>query len=369
MIPFLSFASRNKDIKNEILTVFESFFDSESYVLGRCTSEFEQNYAKFSEAAYCVGVGNGLDALQLALVSLGIGSGDEVIIPSNTYIATVLAVSYVGATPIFVEPNINTFNINPNLIENAITPKTKAILPVHLYGQACEMDKIMIIAQKYKLWVIEDNAQAHLATFQGKKTGSFGDINATSFYPSKNLGAFGEGGAITTNNLNLYNKCKMLRNYGSKERYYNELIGFNKRIDECQAAFLNVSLGYLNKWTEERKRIAAWYDYYLSGIKGITLPIVEKGASHVYHLYVIRTPKREQLQRYLSSKNISTLIHYPIPPHLQLAYKHLGYKKGDFLIAEELADTCLSLPIFLGMEEWQVKHVAHEISTFLKNAN
>ncbi len=260
-----------------------------------------------------------------------------------------MAVSYVGATPVFVEPDIHTYNIDPAKFKAAITSKTKAVIPVHLYGQACEMDTVMAIAKKHNLFVIEDNAQSQGASFNGKLTGSFGNINATSFYPAKNLGALGDAGALTTDAEDLAKKATILRNYGSEKKYHNKVIGYNMRLDECQAAFLSVKLKYLKQWTMERQQIALWYNESLKNVPQIILPQVAKGATHMYHLYVIRTSQRDQLQKHLAEHNIGTLIHYPIPPHLQEAYSHLEFKKGDFPIAEEIADTCLSLPLWPGM--------------------
>jgi dTDP-4-amino-4,6-dideoxygalactose transaminase len=245
---------------------------------------------------------------------------------------------------------METYNINPEIIEAAITKKTKAIMPVHLYGQACEMDLIMAIANAYNLFVIEDNAQSHLSSYNGKLTGSFGVVNGTSFYPGKNLGALGDAGAVTTNNEELANRIKRLRNYGSEVKYYNEEVGYNNRLDELQAAFLRVKLNYLQEWTDQRKEIASWYNDILKKTNWI-LPEIHIDADHVYHLYVIRTSNRDAVADTLKAKGIQTMIHYPVPPHLQKAYKHLGYKKGDFPIAEEIANTCLSLPIWPGMEK------------------
>jgi dTDP-4-amino-4,6-dideoxygalactose transaminase len=297
-------------------------------------------------------------------MALGIGKGDEVIVPSNTYIATALAVSFVGATPIFVEPNIETYNIDPNRIEAAINSKTKAIMPVHLYGQACEMDAIKTIADKHQLFIIEDNAQSQGASYNNILTGAWGNINGTSFYPGKNLGALGDAGAITTNDKELANKAMVLRNYGSQKKYYNEVIGHNMRLDECQATFLSVKLRYLDIWTKQRLQIAAWYDEALKSVEQIILPKTAIQATHVYHLYVIRTQKRDELLRYLNDAGIGTLIHYPIPPHLQQAYTHLGYKKGDFPLAEEIANTVLSLPMWPGMSIDEVDYVARTLKAF-----
>lgn len=365
-IPFFSFDQRNKMVRSETLSLFQEFFDSQWYVLGDFTSSFEREYAKFNKVNYSVGLNTGLDALHLSLKALGVKDGDEVILPSNTYIATVLAVSFTGATPIFVEPRIETYNINPDLIEPKITERTKCIMPVHLYGQACEMDTIMQIAERYNLAVIEDNAQAHGALFNGKLTGSFGHINATSFYPTKNLGALGEAGAITTDSKELASKVSVLRNYGSQERYYNEVIGYNNRIDEFEAAYLKIGLNYLSKWNIERAKIAELYFKYLKDIELIVLPQLAKGATTVNHLFVIRTHYRDQLRRYLAEMGIGTQIHYPVPPHLQKAYAHLGYKKGDLPIAEKLANTSLSLPIYPGLAEKEISYVATMIRNFFK---
>lgn len=363
-IPFLSFKDINSLVKPEILAAFEEFIDSGWYILGEKVKQFEKEYATYNNVAHCIGVSNGLDALHLALRALGIGKGDEVIVPSNTYIATVLAVSYVGATPVLVEPDMVSYNLDASKIEQAITKKTKAIMPVHLYGQACEMDKIMAIATKYGLAVVEDNAQAQGATFRGRLCGSWGDINGTSFYPGKNLGAFGDAGAVTTNNDDLAVKVNTLRNYGSQKKYHNEIIGYNMRLDECQAAFLSVKLNYLDEWTRQRQAIAQLYRKALSDIGDLTLPETVDGASHVYHLFVIRTNKRNELQQHLSERGIGTLIHYPIPPHLQPAYHELGFRRDDFPLAEEIANTCLSLPLWPGMKEADVAYVQEVTQSF-----
>jgi dTDP-4-amino-4,6-dideoxygalactose transaminase len=365
-IPFFSFDHRNENIRTETLKVFESFFDSKWYVLGNFTKRFEELYADFNRTNFCIGVSTGLDALHLSLKALNIGVGDEVIVPSNTYIATVLAISYVGAKPVFVEPRIETCNINPKLLDEKITSNTKCIIPVHLFGQACEMEEIMEVANRNNIFVIEDNAQAHGATYKGKMTGSFGILNATSFYPTKNLGALGEAGAITTDNVELASKIRILRNYGSEVRYFNEVIGFNNRIDEFEAAFLTIALNHIDKWTRERALIAQWYVEALKPIKEINLIKVALGATTVNHLFVIRTTKRDDLREFLSAKGIGTQIHYPIPPHLQKAYSHLGYSMGDFPIAEEIANTCLSLPLWPGMQAEHVEYVSHMISLFFE---
>ncbi|TAL46507.1 MAG: DegT/DnrJ/EryC1/StrS family aminotransferase [Chitinophagaceae bacterium] len=367
-ISFLSFNAINDKIRDEALKTFQEVFESKWYILGQYVSEFEKQYATFNNVDCCIGVSNGLDGLHLALKSVGIGKGDEVIVPSNTFIASALAVSYTGATPVFSEPDIRTYNIDPLQIEKCITKKTKAIMPVHLYGQSCTMDAIMQTATKHGLYVIEDNAQSQGAAYKNKRTGSFGNVNATSFYPGKNLGAFGDAGAVTTNDPVLAEKVKMLRNYGSERKYYHETIGYNMRLDELQAALLSVKLKYLDGWTKERQQIAGWYNEALKGVGDLVLPLVAAECTHVYHLYVIRTGKRNDLQQYLQRQDVGTLIHYPVPLHLQKAYSDLGYKKGDFPVTEEIADTCLSLPLFPGLTQQEVFFVSGQIKKFFLNA-
>ncbi|MFZ2025174.1 MAG: DegT/DnrJ/EryC1/StrS family aminotransferase [Microgenomates group bacterium] len=366
-VPYLNLRQNYHGIEDALVRSFTRVLQSGRVILGPEVQTFEKQYATFSKTKYCVGVANGLDALILSLSALGIGKNDEVIVPSNTYIATLVAVSRVGATPILVEPKINTYNIDPKNIAAAITKKTKVIIPVHLFGQACQMDEIMRIANKHHLFIVEDNAQSHGATFNKKMTGSFGDVNATSFYPGKNLGAIGDAGAITTGNQRLANIIRSIRNYGESKRYVNEYIGFNSRLDELQAAILRVRLSHLATYTKQKQRIAKKYTAELAGVGDIILPITETGSTHVYHVYLIRTNKRNALQKYLESKSITTLIHYPIPPHLQAAYKELHFKKGSFPIAEELAATSLSLPIFPDMTNNQVEYVVKMIKQFFQN--
>jgi dTDP-4-amino-4,6-dideoxygalactose transaminase len=364
-IPFLNFAPMHKPLREEMMNAFGSLYDSYWYVLGEQVKKFEFDYAEFNQTKYAIGVSNGLDALHIALKTLNIGKGDEVIVPSNTYIATVLAVSYVGATPVFAEPKIDTYNIDPALIEKVITSRTKAIMPVHLYGQCCEMEAIMQLADKYNLVVIEDNAQSQGACYKGKLAGSWGRINGTSFYPGKNLGALGDAGAVTTNDEVLAEKVKVLRNYGSEKKYYNEVIGYNMRLDELQAALLSVKLPYLQSWSEERQLIASWYNEALSGTPDLEIPRVADHCTHVYHLYVVRTARRDELQQYLLEQGVGTLIHYPIPVHLQKAYAYLGIKKGNLPVAEQIAKTVLSLPLWPGMDQLQVQFVGEKIRNFL----
>ena len=364
-VPFLSFTGQHQAIREDVLAAVAKVYDSQWYVLGESVQQFEQQYAAFCHTDHCVGLANGLDALHLALEALGVGAGDEVIVPSNTYIATWLAISFVGATPVPVEPNPATYNLDPALLEAAITPRTRAIMPVHLYGQACEMQAIMDVAKRHNLYVVEDNAQSQGAAYRGGITGSFGDVNATSFYPGKNLGALGDAGAVTTNDAELAKKVRTLRNYGSQKKYYNEVIGHNSRLDELQAAVLSVKLPKLMDWTRQRQEVAALYDEQLAGIADLQLPVVAPDATHVYHLYVVRTSQRDALQQHLTEQGVGTLIHYPVPPHLQEAYRSMNFKKGDFPIAEELATTCLSLPMFPGMTAEQVHTVSSHIRTFL----
>jgi len=363
-VPFLSFEAQNRIIRTAILDAMARVFDSQWYVLGTSVARFEEEYAAFSSTQACIGVANGLDALHLALRVLDIKAGDEVIVPSNTYIATWLAVSYVGATPVPVEPRIDTGNIDPTRIEAAITSRTRAVMPVHLYGQACEMTAIMSIARQYNLHVVEDNAQAQGATYAGKITGSFGDANATSFYPGKNLGALGDAGAVTTDKAELAQRLLALRNYGSQQKYYNEVIGYNSRLDELQAAILSVKLPFLVDWTRQRQELAAAYHLRLADVPDLHLPVVADAATHVYHLYVVRTAARDALQQFLLARGIETLIHYPIPPHLQQAYRPLNMKPGSFPVAEELAATCLSLPLWPGMQVSQVEYICARIRNF-----
>lgn len=352
-----------RELENEIRAAFERIFARSWYIEGTEDNNFEKMFAEFCNSKYCVGVGNGLDALMLSLKALGITEGDEIIVPSNTYIATALAVTYVGARPILVEPDIYTYNINPRLIENSITVKTKAIIPVHLYGQSCNMDLIDIIAKKYNLYVVEDCAQAHGATYKGKKVGTFGDVAGFSFYPGKNLGALGDAGSVITNNETIYNQIKALKNYGSDYKYHHIYKGNNSRLDELQAGFLAVKLPHLDRMNSNRNLIAK---KYLDGIKNpdIVLPYVDDGNVHVWHIFAIRCNKRDKLEQYLREKGIGTNKHYPIPIHLQECYRDLGYKKGDFPIAEEISETELSLPIYYGMTDDEIQYVIDCVNEF-----
>ena len=363
-VPFLSLEPQHVPLRGALTEAFQRVYDSYWYVLGEEVRQFELEYASFNQVAHAVGVANGLDALALSLRALEIGPGDEVLVPSNTYIATWLAVTQVGATLVPVEPDPTTSNLDPARLAAAITPRTRAIMPVHLYGQACRMTEIMALASQHGLRVVEDNAQAHGAAFAGTLTGSFGHINGTSFYPGKNLGALGDAGGVTTNDAGLAQKVRVLRNYGSQQKYFNEQLGSNSRLDELQAALLRVKLPALAAWTRQRQQVAHWYGQHLAGIPGLRLPAVAEGATHVYHLYVVHTPHRAALQAHLTAQGIGTLIHYPVPPHLQQAYQALRRPRGSYPIAEELAATCLSLPMWPGMTEGHVAAVATAIRSF-----
>ena len=362
-IPFVSFKPLEKELDTELRAAFERVYTNSWYIEGKEDEKFEVAFAEYCESKYCVGTGNGLDSLMLALKALGISSGDEVIVPSNTYIATALAVTYVGAKPVFVEPDIRTFDINPNRIEEAITSKTKAIMPVHLYGQSCDMDPIIEIAKKHNLYIVEDCAQAHGATYKGRKIGSFGDAAGFSFYPGKNLGALGDAGATVSNSKELADKVRALGNYGSDYKYHHIYQGNNSRLDEMQAAFLTVKLPILDKVNENRRATAK---KYLEGIRNqeVILPYVPEYANPVWHIFGIRCKRRKELEEFLNSKGIGTNKHYPIPMHLQECYKDLGFKKGDFPIAEEISDTELSIPMYYGMTDEEVQYVINSINMF-----
>ena len=362
-IPFVSFRPMERELNDDLRTAFDRVFNRSWYIEGVEDGAFEKAFAEYCGTKYCVGVGNGLDALMLALRALGIGAGDEVIVPSNTYIATALAVTYVGAKPVFVEPDIRTFNINPALIESAITPKTKAVMPVHLYGQPCDMDPIMAVAKKHGLRIVEDCAQAHGAIYKGKKIGSFGDAAGFSFYPGKNLGALGDAGATVTNSEELAGKVRALGNYGSDYKYHHIYKGCNSRLDELQAAFLAAKLPHLERMNVERRRIAQLYSEGIKNPKVIT-PYVMPDCTPVWHIYGIRCNEREALEKHLNAKGIGTNKHYPIPMHMQGCYSDLGIKEGSLPIAEEISRTELSIPMYYGMNDDEVQYVIDAINEF-----
>lgn len=362
-IPFVSFAPMQKELKEEMLNKFEEMYDKAYYIQGNEYDKFQEQFANYIGTKYAVGVGNGLDALMLILRAMEIGAGDEVIVPSNTFIATALAVTYVGAKPIFVEPILDEYNINPDLIEEKITKNTKAIIAVHLYGQCADMDKINSFAKKYNLKVIEDAAQAHGALYKGKKAGSLGEAAGFSMYPGKNLGALGDGGMVTTNDAVLAKKIAALACYGSDYKYHHIYKGVNSRLDEIQAGFLSIKLEHLDKWNADRNRIAKMY---LESIKNdkIILPVVNKNNYHVWHIFAVRCKNRDELEKYLLDKGIGTNKHYPTPIHLQGAYADLNIKEGELPLAEIISKEELSLPMYYGMTDEEVNFIIETINNF-----
>jgi len=363
-IPFSTVKPMHTEIEDEALAVFKQVYEKSWFIQGEQCNLFEQEYANYIGTKYAVGCGNGLDGLYLSLRAYDVGPGDEVIVPSNTYIATALAVSYTGATPVFVEPSLVSYNIDPQKIEQAITPHTRAIIAVHLYGQCADMDPILKIANNHKLKVIEDAAQAHGATYKGKKAGNLGDVASFSFYPGKNLGALGDGGCVTTNDKVVADKIRALGNYGSNQKYHHIYKGTNSRLDEVQAALLRIKLKHLERWNAERHRIS---QRYLNEIKNnnIILPQTAEYNSHVYHIFAILTKSRNTLQAYLKDKGIGTIIHYPKAMHLQEAYADMEASIGDFPLAEKIADQELSLPLYYGLKDDEVDYVIEQINTFM----
>ena len=365
-IPYLDLKAVNAEVQEKLEQAYSRVLDSGWFILGKEVRAFEESFAAYVGVKHCVGVGNGLEALHLILRAYGIGAGDEVIVPSNTYIATWLAVTYAGARPIPVEPDPRTTNLDPTRIEMALTERTRALLPVHLYGQPAEMDPIMDIANRHGLVVVEDAAQAHGARYQGRMCGSLGHAAGFSFYPGKNLGALGDAGAVTTNDDALAEAVRSLRNYGSQKKYENERLGFNSRLDELQAAFLNVKLPHLEQWGRHRQAIADRYTEIFSMEPGLIVPYVPERSSHVWHIYPLRCTRRDALQAYLAREGIETLIHYPHPPHRSEAYAFSGYPEGAFPLAEEIARTELSLPISPVMSLADAEAVAQAVIAFLK---
>lgn len=362
-VPFTTFLPMEKEIGAELRSAFDRVFARSWYIKGEENEAFEKGFAEYCGTEYCVGVGNGLDALMLALKALGVGPGDEVIVPSNTYIATALAVTYVGARPVFVEPDIRTFNLEPALIEDKISRRTKAVIPVHLYGQACDMDPIMETARKHGLYVVEDCAQAHGAEYKGKKVGTFGDAACFSFYPGKNLGALGDAGAVVTNNGGLAEKVRCLGNYGSDYKYHHIYKGSNSRLDELQAAFLAVKLPHLDRMNNDRRRTAAKYSNEIRNPK-LVLPFVRSDCLPVWHVYAVRCRERDALAEYLRERGIGTNKHYPIPMHMQECYKDLGLESGSLPIAEEISRTELSIPMYYGMTDEEIQYVVDALNSF-----
>jgi dTDP-4-amino-4,6-dideoxygalactose transaminase len=366
IVPFLDVGRTYLELREEFDAAYRRVMASGWYILGEEVEAFEQEWAAYCGTKHCVGLGNGLEALHLALRAMGVGPGDEVIVPSNTYIATWLAVSYAGATPIPVEPDERTCNIDPARIEAAITPRTKVILPVHLYGQPADMDPINGIASRHGLKVLEDAAQAHGARYKGRRTGGLGDAAGWSFYPGKNLGAFGDAGAVMTNDDDLADKLRVLRNYGSRVKYENEVKGFNSRLDPLQAAFLRVKLRYLDEWNDRRRQLADIYLGSLAGFDGLALPSVPEGVEPCWHLFVVRHPRRELLQQHLTEEGVGTLIHYPVPPHRSGAYAADAGRLGELPTADMLASTVLSLPMGPHMTLDQASFAARSVFTLDK---
>jgi dTDP-4-amino-4,6-dideoxygalactose transaminase len=364
MIPFLDLKAAYTELKSELDAAYERTLSSGWYILGEEVEVFEAEWARYCGARYCVGVGNGLDALHLILRAMDIGAGDEVIVPSNTYVATWLASSYAGATAVPVEPDPRTYNLAPDRIEQAITPRTRAIMPVHLYGQPADMDAINAVARRHNLKVIEDAAQAHGARYKSHPVGALGDAAGWSFYPGKNLGAIGDAGAITTNDAALADRVRMLRNYGSRVKYYNEVRGYNSRLDPLQAAFLSVKLQHLEEWNARRRIIVRQYLAGLDNVPGLIVPHVPAWAEPVWHLFVVRHPQRDALQQHLHAAEIGTLIHYPVPPHLSQAYQDAGWSEGQFPLAEQLARSVLSLPIGPHLSTSACEIVIDEVARF-----
>ena len=362
-IPFLDIGAAYKELEVEIDAAIRRVLNSGWYILGPEVESFEADWAQYCEADYAVGLANGMDALTLALRALGVGFGDEVIVPSNTYIATWLAISAVGATPVPVEPNPATYNIDVERIESAITSKTKVLLPVHLYGQAADLDPILVLARKHNLKVVEDAAQAHGARYKGRPIGAHGDIVCWSFYPGKNLGALGDGGAITTNCEEMADRIRVLRNYGSRVKYVNEVQGVNSRLDPIQAAVLRAKLIHLDAWTDRRRAIADTYNMRLKG-ESLILPYVPDWSDPAWHLYVVQSTERDRLQGNLTAAGVGTLIHYPIPPHKQAAYVAASYDSEAFPIASKIADQILSLPIGPQLPPQSLGRIINSILTF-----
>ncbi|RIH87280.1 dTDP-3-amino-3,4,6-trideoxy-alpha-D-glucose transaminase [Calidithermus terrae] len=362
-IPYFELQSAYQELKRELDEAVGRVVSSGWYILGSEVEAFEEEYAAYVEARHCVGLANGLDALYLALRAMGVGPGDEVIVPSNTYIATWLAVSYVGARPVPVEPEMLSYNMDPARVEAAITERTKAILPVHLYGQPADLDPLLEVARRHGLWLLEDAAQAHGARYKGKRVGAHGDVVAWSFYPNKNLGALGDGGAVTTDNPELADRIRVLRNYGSRVKYVNEVKGVNSRLDPIHAAAMRVKLAYLDEWNERRRALAAYYLEALRGT-GLTLPQTAPYAEHVWHIFAVLSPERDALQKHLAERGVGTLIHYPIPPHLQAAYRDLGYKQGDFPLSERIHAQELSLPLGPQLRREEAEYVVEAVRSF-----
>lgn len=354
-------------IQEEMYEEIKKVIHSGRYLFGDKLTEFEKAFSVFCNVHYCAGVGSGFDALYLALRALGIGKGDEVILPAHSFIATAMAVKHTGAKPVMVDILQYEYTINPDKITEKISGRTKAIIAVHLYGLPCRMDDLLKIVKENNLYLIEDFAQAHGAKYKNNVVGSFGKVNATSFYPVKNMGALSDAGAITTEDSNIHKHIMLMRNYGASEKYIHDHEGINSRLDELQSAILLIKLNRLNEWNIQRRKIAAYYTMLLKDVTELTLPVSIEHCVHVYHQYVVRTTSRDSLRQHLAQKGIGTLVHYPVPMHLQGCMKEYGYKAGDFPIAEQVCNTCLSLPIYPGLSETEIEYIAHAIKEFFRN--
>lgn len=366
-IPFLDLKKQYDSIKSEIDPAIQNVIDNTAFILGKSVSDFESEFAKAHNVKHCYGVSSGTDANHLALWAYGLKQGDEVIIPANTFIATAWGATLCGATPVFVDCDERSYNIDPKKAEEKINKNTKAVVAVHLYGQPADMDPLKSITDKHNLILAEDAAQSHLAEYKGTKIGGIGSVTSFSFYPGKNLGAFGEGGAVTTNDADIAMKVKMHRDHGSVKKYYHEIYGHNYRMEGIQGAVLGIKLKHLEKWTDARRAVAGKYREQLKDIDAVLLPEEMSYAKHVYHLFVVQVPDRDKLQNYLNENGISTGLHYPVPLHLQKCFDHLGYKKGDFPNTEKLADNCLSLPMFPELSDDQIGYICDKIKLFFKS--
>jgi dTDP-4-amino-4,6-dideoxygalactose transaminase len=369
MIPFLNLKAQHQALKSEILAAVSEVLDSTAFAGGPFVAKFEEEFAAFCQTKHSVAVGNGTDALWFALLALGIGPGDEVITVSNTFIATAEAISYCGAKPVFVDVDEETYTIDPRLIERAITPRTRAIIPVHLYGQMADMDPIMEIARKHGLYVVEDACQAHGAEYKGRRAGSIGDVGCFSFYPGKNLGACGEAGASVTNNLELKNKMAMFRDHGQAKKYYHSVVGWNGRMDGIQGAILSIKLKHLDAWTESRRGHARAYGAAFAHVPGVLTPKEAAHRKHVYHLYVLRVRNRDQLLKALADKGVNCAIHYPVPLHLQEAYGSLGVARGSLPVSERCAQEIISLPMFPELNSSEIQTVVNSVAALVQESS
>jgi dTDP-4-amino-4,6-dideoxygalactose transaminase len=363
-IPFVDLKTQYQSLKGEMHAALEAVMSSSQFVMGKGVEQFERSFADAHGAKHCIGVGSGTDAIHIILWGLGIGPGDEVITVSHTFIATAEGISLTGATPVFVDVDPKTYTMNPALLEKAITPRTKAIIPVHLYGQPADMDAIMAVARQHGVPVVEDACQAHLAACNGKPVGQFGVATAFSFYPGKNLGAYGEAGGVTTDDDALAQKLRILRDHGQERKYHHRYVGHNYRLDAMQAAVLSVKMPHLKAWTEARRKNAHTYTALLKGVGDIVTPYEDPRSTHVYHLYVVQTQHRDRLQAHLTAQGVGTGLHYPVPLHMQPAYAYLGYKSGDFAVTEQVASRGLSLPMFAELTGEQIEYVAGAIRGF-----